>query len=592
MITNKLRNISIQLLVCLLCSSISVPSIAEKNILPYPPEKNQVQVLPQVFEYELMDSERLRVGDVLIDSQEFKFDLVSNGRSYYLNIRWPVGFFSEGTLSIKNSAGQNFWSKEFTKKQIKVINIDRKEGEETLRNELAELKTENLTVEMIEDLKVIPFIRVCLNRTNESTKVDLCSRELYISSQDGALSVKPRKNTRKGSAVEINGKPADPQGLIYLNDAKESLEFRALAESGTSLVIETKLQPVDLEDLVLSEDEQGYELIASGAQAVDASQVKILTNTADDKNIRWKIQLPKERPIIYLKGGGDIPFKQEFLVRHTLPKPNWRATTDSFSKKTYGSSYTLNVKLPKGAKLSAKQEKSSARAINKSEVSWTLEELKHSQLNRRYLRFENNENKYAVRYQLERGLPFQALLGLRYETPSGMPYAQVRFDWWIESFLGYLGDFRWGLGFDYVKYLSKNTEYPDVDSMGFELMYRFNQGFLFEEETWGLGLPFYQLKAAAGTATAAGVSILGHRRWNAWLTDKIKWHTPKFTYLSGGGTDFKFKGGFELSDKLYFTLSEKSFYFAGAYLKSWSFDPAFTNEKLQIGIDFGLSYFF
>src|SRR5688500_18655620 len=76
---------------------------------------NGVKIIPQIFEYGLLDAEKIRVGDILIDSTTFKFQLVPSEYGYSLKFNWPAGLIEDGDLSVLNNNGKAIWSRSFSK---------------------------------------------------------------------------------------------------------------------------------------------------------------------------------------------------------------------------------------------------------------------------------------------------------------------------------------------------------------------------------------------------------------------------------------------------------------------------------------------
>lgn len=561
---------------------ISRGSLAQKYPLYFPPNKNNVQVLTQKFEYGLLDADKIRVGDVLIDTKSLRFDLIkSNSSTFRLSFRWPAGILTEGLLSLMNNNGKAIWSKEITTKQVKVTKVDAAEGDDTegIRNEIAEYISDEISDEILNDMKMIPFINFCVSRLTETTKIYLCSQELYLSKQENQFEVKARSSGRKVAEVEINSKTVNPQGVIYLNDTKENLYLKATAESGAHLEVETRMQEVDFKDMIVSNDGKTIQVIASGTQPVDEKMVKKLNETD------WQANLSMDRPMIYLKGAGGIPLLQEFLVKGSLPMEKHRPHVKSKLEKTYSSSINLSGSYPTTVRLHRKQENGRVESEGKNKFNWTLENLKKNEHNQRYLTIDGEGNKFVARYDIERGQPFQALAGARYFSSSGIAFGYAQLQWWLDWL-------HWGMSFEYEKYFNKKDSFPDIDTMTAELLFRFNSGFLFESETWGLGIPISQMKADSGTITAVGVSFWGHRKWNGWISDKIIWHQPRVFFYSGGGTSVKLKSAYGISDVLYYNIGESKYVLFGLHAKQWKFDPEYEKEPFDIGIETGISFFF
>ena len=79
--------------------------------LVFQADRNGAQVLPQKFEYTLMDAERIRIGDILIDSSTFNFQLIrsGSGENYRIKFVWPASMLSQGQLILMNNNGKALW---------------------------------------------------------------------------------------------------------------------------------------------------------------------------------------------------------------------------------------------------------------------------------------------------------------------------------------------------------------------------------------------------------------------------------------------------------------------------------------------------
>src|SRR5690349_966317 len=117
------------LLFALLAYAQSKPLYFQANI-------NGVKIIPQKFEYGLLDAEKIRIGDILIDATTFRFQLVPTEDGMALKFNWPAGLVEEGDLSVLNNNGKALWTRSISKNQFKVTSVAGKIPH--LRTELAE----------------------------------------------------------------------------------------------------------------------------------------------------------------------------------------------------------------------------------------------------------------------------------------------------------------------------------------------------------------------------------------------------------------------------------------------------------------------
>ena len=88
----------------LICSLGCLSALAQaKRSLYFQVDKNNVQVLPQRFEYALLNEDQLQLGDLVIDSTNLFFSIRENKsqNTATLEFTWPVNLLSKGELAIK-----------------------------------------------------------------------------------------------------------------------------------------------------------------------------------------------------------------------------------------------------------------------------------------------------------------------------------------------------------------------------------------------------------------------------------------------------------------------------------------------------------
>ncbi|RYZ75518.1 MAG: hypothetical protein EOP04_33225, partial [Proteobacteria bacterium] len=244
-------------------SGIALAKSAESVPLQFQADKNNIQILPQRFEYNLVDEDHIKIGDIVIDSTTFGFQISSKPEAsgkFRARFIWPVGLLKDGTLSIRDNTGKSIWSVTVSRKNTRIMNAG-PATKELVRNQLTEFVTDQFEVAKVEDMKFLPFMNFCINRTTQDTNIYLCSKELYLGTQ-GKLGIRSRTQGRRQAFVEINGRNVGKQGTIFLNDEKENIGFRAMTQSGAILEVETRMKPVDFKDVVLSADKKNLILTA------------------------------------------------------------------------------------------------------------------------------------------------------------------------------------------------------------------------------------------------------------------------------------------------------------------------------------------
>lgn len=581
---------SVTLLLASFCA-LSAFAQGKPKAMFFQADKNNLQVLPQRFEYALLDEDRLRIGDILIDSTMVTFHLeapTEKGAPYHVRFTWPAELLKDGELAIKNNSGKAIFTTKLNKEDMKVAanpHVD----DESLRANIASLSVSLKDNAVVEDMKYLPFMTFCIYRQSEDTKIYLCSKELYLTNQSGQLTIKPRSTTKKTAQVEINGQVVGNQGLIYLNDRSENVAFKALTQTGAFLEVETRKNDVDFKDIVLSENGERIILTADGAEPADGSKVRKLSDGS------WQVALSKERPLLYLKGDGDIPMRQEFFVRGPMPTAKFRTyLSPKAVAKTYASSISVQGLTPEGVTASADpaDKTTSLQATQKNQFIWNIDELPVGQESRHYIHLTSGSDKFTAGYNIFRGSPYSLLLGLRYEAPSGIAFGSVGGQWWLENFLGLRANdayLHWGLGFQWDQHLTTKDDAAKVDLMTAEILWRAQPGFHFIDETWGLSLPVQMVKGDSASSMAFGLGAFWETQPRyQWMQKFMKWSELKFQFFpSGSGSDFKVKSAYRLNGNAYYQMKENFYLRYGLGLNEYKYDPAAPKEEMQLELNAG-----
>jgi len=574
----------------------SAQNRAKLKPLYFQADKNNLQVLPQRFEYTLLDEDRLKVGDILLDTTQVTFQITPSTQqkgTYNIRFTWPAGLIKEGELAIKNNSGKAVFNALLTQQNIKISAGETSAEEEKLRSEIATYEVDGVEAGTVDDMKYFPFMVFCIYRESDETRLYLCSNELYLSSQQGQMAVKTRSSSKKTAQIEINGKVVGNQGIIYLNDRSENVAFKAQMQTGAFLEIETRKKDVDFKDVVVSDDGNRIILTASGAEPVDESKVKKISDTD------WQISLSKNRPVLYLKGDGDIPMRQEFYIRGTLPREKNRPYLSPRSvSRTYSSSLSFSGISPEGVQVKVPENDKSSRLepSKKNQFFWTVRDIPAGEETRRYLDVSAEGHDFVVGYDVFRGQPFGFGLGARYLTPSGLIFGSLEFQWWIENFLfinSSWSRFHWGLAVERQQHLTEKDDEPKVDFTTVELLWRAHEGFNLTDETWGLSLPLQMVQGESASATAYGLGAFWLKKPGRWLKPFMHWSELKLQYYAGSsGSDFKVSSAYVLRGQAYWQFSRQWFLRYGLDVSSYKYDPAAAKEDMQIGVNAGVFWKF
>jgi hypothetical protein len=573
-----------------LVSALAAPPTLKP--LHFPADKNNLQVLPQRFEYTLIDEDRLKVGDILIDFTQVSFQLEpakEKGR-YVIRFSWPAGLLKNGSLSIKNNSGKAIYTTELDSSKISVTAGKPLEGEEQLRTEIAHFVSEEVEGSVVDEMKYLPFMTFCIFKGEEATRLYFCSKELYLSSHAGQMTVKSRSTTKKHAQVDVNGKVVGNQGFISLDNREETVAFRALTQTGAFLEIETRRKDVDFKDVIMDTEGKRILITASGALPVDQSKVKKISED------EWKLELSAARPLLYLNGEGDIPMRQEFYIRGPLPKENERPFVSAKSvSRIYGSEARISGIAPAKTQVSNQSATDTLQKLPKNQFTWTMSEIPRGEVTRRYLSLESGENKFVVAYDIFRGTPYELSLSAKYQSPSGSAFGELQLQTWFENFLGInsrITRFHWGLALAMTQPLTTGKDQPKIDMNQVTLLWRAQEGFYLEDASWGLRLPISMINIEGSGTMAPGVGFFyltpSPKVWG--LLDWM--HLTADYYLSSSGGDIKIKSGYQVKALFDKKLSPTLSWRYGLGLSTFEFDTTTKKSEMQIAPEIGAAWRF
>lgn len=561
----------------------------DKNLF-YQADKNNVQVLPQRFEYAILDEDRLKIGDILIDTSKLSFDLqpASQGK-FKLTFKWPAALLQDGNIILKNNVGKALFDSEFNKENIKIIKAEPIEGETDLRNDSAEYST-MIENKLVQDLKYLPFVKFCIFKEDAGTRIYLCSKELYMSTANAQMVVKSRNSNRNNTSVEVNSQTVGDQGLIFLNDSSELLVMKAFTKNGAQLEIETRKKDVDFKDVFNSEDGTSLVFTATGAEPVDPSKVKKINSE------EWQISVPKTKPVVYLKGEGDIPMRQEFFIKGDLPSDKNKIYLSENSKnKTYSHNMEIFGKLPDGFSATSTEANSKLLTSKNGNFKWVWSNLNSNKKNRRYLTVKNADQKWTAGYDVEQVTPAEIYIGLNTYTSNQAINANLGFNWWFENFLSINSEatyLHWGASLKRAQHLSTKTGEPKLDITQVELLYRLNPGFYMQDETWGLNLPIGMISTDSNSIQTFGIGAFWHKKAPTSLSKYASWFNSNAVFFLPGGSDLKLKQGLSLSTLANKKLNDLLWLTYGGGISQYTFDPKSGQEPMQINIEIGTAYRF
>lgn len=401
----------------------------------FPFEKNNVQILPQRFEYELLDKDQFRIGNALFDARFFEFEVEQKKEgNHKLLVRWPATLLTNGEITIRDNIGKSIWVFPVVKSSTRLSK--KQQGTGTVLT--GQVEGDLLPPRIFDQLQYMPYFRVCIQKADQQTRIAICSKDFYFprtSAKDGnkEKEIMSRDSDRKESFVNINGNKVDPVGLIFLQGVSSVISLRVLLLSGAQIEVDTRLKKVDFRDMYMSEDGERLVVSAFGAEPVAGQKISRMEDGS------WQTELNINRPVIYLKGEGDIPMKQEFVTEGNIRRQLLKVESlDALPRFTYSDRVHVRLKKNPAYRLSTPDELSKLEERDADTMNWTLLNLTDGVRNRRLVRLHQGEEFFMAAWEVERQLPWHV------KTSVGLPFmARVQFERWFDNqHLALGGDFE------------------------------------------------------------------------------------------------------------------------------------------------------
>lgn len=545
------------------------------------PEKNNLQILPQKFEYNLLNNSTIKIGDIVIDSNNLTLQLETEKKDNIFVFNWPAGLFQQADLVIFNNYGKAIKTYTITKDVIELVVEKQEQADSLLRKDKAIFKSPTIEEALIEEVKYLPFFKFCLQRNEENTRIDLCSVELYLSSKDGKPTIKMRSENKKKAQILVNNAEVGEQGIIFLNDLTESINFKAQSESGAKLEIETRLKPVDFKDIIISEDGTKLLLTGDGSFPVSDKNVTKLSET------RWQISLPIEFPVFYIQGEGGIPFRQEFFVRGVLPTETLRTFSSDLIRTTYSGSEKMTLEIPKGVTVSSKDSNSKVTPRSGQKMDWNVSALEKGKDSNRILYLKKDKNEFAIYQSIYRSPAFEAHLGTSYLSGGKINFVNLGLNYW-------LGNNRSGLSVNLDQSLTKTTSIEKWTNTEVSYIHRLTPGMNFKDSTYYLTA---QMRSTTiGTLGFSQMGLgLGSKRLlqSRFLTNIADWMDWSFKYYLGSKSNGAEIKSLVKADMLFLVSLGRAFFFDyGIGIQNYSTVNMGDFSSSQVDLRAGLTYLF
>ena len=529
--------------------------------LNFSAEKSNIQVLPQKFEFTLVDDNKMKLGDILIDTTQMNLDLLhlnpnktKGEKKFNLLFTWPAALLQEGQIILFSNYGKSIWTLPIQKQNIKII--ESANSDSSLRVDIAEFTSAEVAAPLLEEMKYLPFMKFCILKIEDDTRLQLCSRDFSLLGQGTDLALKPRADVKKTSELSINNKIiSSGQALIFLNDPEQNISLKSRLANGSFLEFETRLRVVEFQDAFISDDGKFINLRAYGAIPVKEESV---TSVGDKL---WTTQLSVADPVIYLKGVGGIPMRQEFFVRGIAPKQSLRPYAQPpVPIKTYSSSSEIYGKAASRTVPFLKEKKSELKLNKNGEFIWSLKELDSDDENKRFLSFRTEKSEFAIFHKVNKGKPYQIRSVTSFESPSSIIRGQITLDWWFQNFLGInkeWNNFHWGLQLENTQAASKVDNIVDYTLIRAALFYRFTSGFHSVDPSWGIKIPYQIFRTTDTSLSSPGFGIFYYGNGPGFSSRLFHWFEFEFNYFMGTkNTTTNLQSFNELSTLFYYKFNK------------------------------------
>lgn len=535
--------------------------------------KNNLRPLPQRFEYNLIDGDHFLLGDALIDFTQFHFS-IENGNSESekkIIFQWPSSLLSEGQLTIKNNSGKAIYTFNINKNEIKqtLQKFDSDELNDDVRNQLATYTTEEIPSENIEEMKYSPYMVLCVFKQDKQTNIYLCSKEIYLNIKDGKITIESRSKNTKSPEVFINGKQVGNQGMIYLNNPNENINFRAFTQTGAFVEVETRMKDVNFIDVVQSKDPKKILVIAKGAQPVNEITVKRMSDN------KWRTTLNKSRPYLFLKGDGDIPLRQEFSITGPLPNEKIRPYLISqIADKTYSDKVDLKIRAAQNTQVINKDSLANLKLNNDGTVNWTISEIPVNTPTTRNLVIRSDNNDFSIEQIFHRRSANWLYINYLIDSQSNNTY-RIAFQRWLSNLI-----FGWD-----AHYLSGTADKSKIFHLG--ILARLTKGFHHFDDS--AGLTFF----VDNYTLISSTQLIGVGYWQSLKMNSLfgQWMDIKFqTHLVSSNSDLKLQSSYLFQLDIFNELTTNHRYSYGITFKQIQFKESENSQQLGLNIGYNFTF--
>ncbi len=434
----------------------------DRSPLLFPLAKNQAQILPQSFEFEILGKSAIRIGDVLLNAKlmRLKFIRTKSG-DINADIKIPGGLIANGDFIIRSLNGKVLHTEPVNLADGQKLPMQRSAGSrfENLRFEVTGISLKNFPKKDYAEIKKTRNFQFCIEKKEKLTSVSLCSGDLTV--QDRNLNIQVVNTSQKSDVPEskINDQVVGPQGVIYLQDPFESI--LAVFEIGklATLRFSTKFQPLDLRIAQTLPERKKIQIQGRGVEVSDVRSV------IEQNPQYWVVELNYDRPIIYLRGEAQIPLKQEFVILNDKLIPPEVDALTKWPAKTYSASTSVVLDGRESLRLEAVEKDSLISAGKETQRVWKVAGLKKGQPEKRLLKILDGKYTWIAQGDFERGRRILT----EFQLGSAL-MSQIRAEYWLNT--------RWGLELQNNYLFRATTALTSWNQIGIQGIYRWERGFV------------------------------------------------------------------------------------------------------------------
>lgn len=542
----------------------------------FPIEKNSIQILPQRFEYELIDKDRFRVGNQLFDAKlfEFKVSKASTAGLLKLKVKWPAGLLGEGEISIRDNIGKAIWIYPIDKTKVAF----RRQVTEETSLVTADLEGDFLPENVFRGLQFIPYFQICIQKAQLPTRISLCSRDFFAAINKGKLEIRSRDSLRQESFVNINGNKVDPQGLIFLQSLSDVLSMRVLLLSGATIDVDTRMKEVEFRDISSNQAKGRLMLNGTGAEPASSKGVVKLPDGS------WRTEIALERPVIYLRGEGDIPMRQEFVLQGQVRDQTTRVDAlGTLPISTYRSSVSILLKDDPKIRIESGDSQSSIEKGSDQTIEWTLHDLADGTRNRRFLNIYQNGQKFTAAWDITKYPRWDLSASLAFPLAASF------------ALRGWLENKSLGFALQYDQFLTEWKKDVGPNSrLQIPIYWSLRPHYNWVDSTWGLSLTptLVQFKS---TSTQA-VSLGGFAQWQmprnwswlgAWSLVDLHFYTLPLS------SENKLTGEIQVHWEQIYPSEGRRYYWWGLDINQWTSQTGGNSTTLnRTGLNTGIRWQF